>query len=316
MTYRKESLCSKDSSPMDIWRKVKRILNWDRGGPPSQLFHEGRMLMKPAAVAGAINSFFVKKIKDIFRNIPQVNIDPLSKLRERMTDRQCSLTFQPMTEEAVLRTIGKIKPTPATGVDYIDNRTIKLVAREITPALTHIINLSIATSTFPAIYKWSKVTPLLKKSTLDPILPSSYRPVNQLVGLSKIVERCVFGQLVEYLEGNCLLHPNQHGGRAGHSTTTTLIQMHQQWMEDLEDEKTVAVCLVDQSAAFDVCNHQIIKSKLSLLGLNSVDWVASYLEGRTQSTAIGAVLSAPLSLPPASGPGWGRLGHTIQCDDL
>ena len=128
----------------------------------------------------------------------------------------------------------------------------------------------------------------------------------------------MFGQLVEYLEGNCLLHPNQHGGRAGHSTTTTLIQMHQQWMEDLEDEKTVAVRLVDQSAAFDVCNHQIIKSKLSLLGLNSVDWVASYLEGRTQSTAIGAVLSAPLSLPPASvvqgGVGSGILYNVMTCD--
>ena len=142
--------------------------------------------------------------------------------------------------------------------------------------------------------------------------------MNQLVGLSKIVERCVFGQLVQYLEDNCLLHPNQHGGRAGHRTTTTLIQMHSQWMEDLEDEKTVAVCLVDQSAAFDVCNHQLIKSKLELLGLKSVDWVASYLEGRTQSCSIGAALSAPLTLPPDSvvqgGVGSGILYNVMTCD--
>ena len=221
-----------------------------------------------------------------------------------MTRRQCSLTFQPVTEKVVLMTIMKIGPTTATGVDNIDNQTIKLVAREITPALTHIINLSISTSTFPAIYKWSKVTPLLKNSSLDSILPASYRPVNQLVGLSKIVERCVFGQLVEYLEHNSLLHPNQHGGRSSHSTITTLIQLHSQWMEDLEDGKTVAVLLVDQSAAFDVCNHQIIKSKLELLGLKSVDWVSSYLEGRTQSTSIGAALSAPLKPAPSlGGPG-------------
>ena len=223
-----------------------------------------------------------------------------------------------MTENQVLKTIQSIKPTTATGVDYIDNKTLKLVAREITPALTQIINLSISTNTFPSLYKWSKVTPLLKKNALDPILPASYRPVNQLVGLAKIVERCVFGQLVNYLEENSLLHPNQHGGREGHSTTTTLIQMHNQWMEDLKDGKVVAVTMVDQSAAFDVCNHEIIKNKLKLLGLNSVDWVSSYLSGRTQSCAIGASLSSALSLPPASvvqgGVGSGILYNVMTCD--
>ena len=97
----------------------------------------------------------------------------------------------------------------------------------------------------------------------------------QLVGLSKILEQCVFGQLVVYLEQNSLLHHNQHCGRPGHSTTTTLIQMHNLWMDDLEDGNTVDVTLVDHSAAFDVCDHTIILSKLRLLGLVIVDWVAS-----------------------------------------
>ena len=93
--------------------------------------------------------------------------------------------------------------------------------------------------------------------------------------------------------------------------------MHNQWMADLEDDKTVAVTLVDQSAAFDVCNHNIIKSKLRLLGLDSVEWVSSYLSGRTQSSAIGAALSAPLTLPPASvvqgGVGSGILYNVMTC---
>ena len=318
VAYRKHKLCSESNSPAEVWSAVKRILNWEKGGPPSQLFQDGRMLTKPAAIAGAINSYFIKKVKTIINNIPHIDIDPLVKLKERMEGRQCTFNFQPMTNEQVLKTIQGTRSTTATGVDYIDNCTLKLVAQEITPALTHIINLSITTSTFPAIYKWSKVTPLLKKSTLDPILSSSYRPVNQLVSISKILERCVFGQLVEYLEQNALLHPNQHGGRTGHSTTTTLIQMHNQWMEDLEDGKTVAVTLVDQSAAFDVCNHDIILAKLKLLGLTNVDWVASYLADRTQSVAIGAAISAPLLLPRASvvqgGVGSGILYNVMTCD--
>jgi hypothetical protein len=318
VSWRSSKLSSVENSPAAVWGAVKRILNWEGGGPPSQLFYQGRMLTKPAAVASAINSFFITKVKGIISGIPQVDCDPLAKLRERMAARRCSLTLRPVTEAEVLQTIQKTKPSTATGIDYIDNRSIKLVADLVAPAVTHIVNLSIATATFPTIYKWAKVTPLLKKSGLDPILPASYRPVNQLVGLSKVLERCVFGQLVEYLEANSLLHPNQHGGRAGHSTTTTLIQMHDQWMEDLEDGKMVAVTMVDQSAAFDVCDHRIILDKLKLLGMENVDWVASYLSGRTQSAAIGAALSAPLALPPASvvqgGVGSGILYNVMTCD--
>ena len=134
-------------------------------GPPTQLFHKGRMLNKAAAIAGAINGFFIKKIKIIIANIPPVAIDPLAKLRERMRNR--SLYFQEMTKEQVFKTIESIKPTTATGVDHIDNRTIKLMSTEITPALMRKTNLSITSNTFPSLYKMSKVTPLLKKTGLD-----------------------------------------------------------------------------------------------------------------------------------------------------
>jgi hypothetical protein len=317
-SWRKQKLCSEDNSPTDIWSSVKRILGWDSAGPPSQLFFMGRMVTKPAAVAAAMNTFFIKKVKTIIAGIPQTNVDPLAKLRERMAARQCSLTLRPVTEAEVLKVIQSLRGSTATGVDNIDNRTLKLVAEEIAPALTHIINLSITTKTFPSTYKWSMVTPKLKKATLDPILPGSYRPINQLVSISKIVEKVIFGQLVTYLEENSLLHPNQHGGRAGHSTTTTLIQMFDQWMEDLEDGKIVAATLVDQSAAFDVCDHSILLDKLSLLGMTDVEWVSSYLSGRSQSVAIGAALSPPLDLPAASvvqgGVGSGILYNIMTCD--
>jgi hypothetical protein len=131
------------------------------------------MLSKSVAVASDINNYFIKKVKDIISGIPRVNMDPLTKLREQMVARRCTFTLWPVTEEVVKQFIKQTKPTTATGVDYIDNRTLKLVTNEITPALTHIINLNIYTVIFPSIYKWSKVTPLLIKTTIDPILQTS-----------------------------------------------------------------------------------------------------------------------------------------------
>ena len=89
-------------------------------------------------------------------------------------------------------------------------------------------------------------------------------------------------------------------------------------MEDLEDKKIVAVTMVDKSAAFNVCRHKIILSKLKLVGLDSVDWLASYVSGRTQSTALGSTKSTAIHLPPASvvqgGVRSGILYNVMTCD--
>ena len=44
-----------------------------------------------------------------------------------------------------------------------------------------------------------------------------------------------------------------------------MIQMHDQWMEDLESGKIIGISMIDQSAAFDVCDHWILLEKMKLL---------------------------------------------------
>ena len=56
-----------------------------------------------------------------------------------------------------------LKNTKSTGMDFIDTWVVKLIAKEILPALTHIVNISIFEADFPHPWKISKVVPLLKK---------------------------------------------------------------------------------------------------------------------------------------------------------
>ena len=93
------------------------------------------------------------------------------------------------------KVIKSLKNSSATGVDFIDTKTVKLAAEVLTPALTHIINLSITTNTFPDIWKYAKIIPLLKSFSSDPLLPKSYRPIALLPILSKVLEKIVFTQL-------------------------------------------------------------------------------------------------------------------------
>ena len=188
-------------------------------------------------------------------------------MKEAMVNRNFSFKINNVKEEEVLKVIQGLKNSAATGTDFIDTKSIKIAAELIVPALTHIINLSINTSTFPSLWKHAKVVPLLKSSTADNLQPKSYRPVALLPILSKVLEKVVFGQFVQYLEQNHLIHPNLHGSRAAHSTSTALIQLYDRWAEECENNKVVGVLICDQSAAFDLCDHFLLVEKLKLLGM-------------------------------------------------
>ena len=148
-----------------------------------------------------MNKFFINKIKDLRQKIPAVNIDPLKYLKEAMRGRRSRFSIKELTIVEVLKIIKSLKNSSATGVDFIDTKTINLGGEVLAPAIQHIINLSISSSTFPNICKWHKVVvvPLLKGMDCDKLRPKSYRPVALLPVLSKILEKAVFTQFVEYL---------------------------------------------------------------------------------------------------------------------
>ena len=112
------------------------------------------------------------------------------------------------------------------------------------------------------------------------------------------MEKAIFSQLAKYLEENQIIHPNLHGSRPGHSTSTALIQLYDRWVEQVEEDKMVGVLLCDQSAAFDLCDHPILLGKLGLMGLedSALSWISSYLSDRRQSCFVDGHLSSAMSL--------------------
>jgi hypothetical protein len=150
--------CVEDSSK--VCQSVKGILNWNSSGSPSQLFHNGSLLSKPPDVADAQNQFFLDKISMIRENPTS---DPLAVLRSLMVGRTCSFSFAAVHPDEVGKIVSGLKNSKSFGLDQIDNFIIKLIKPNITPALTHIVNLSLSTQKFPTNWKKSKIIPLQKK---------------------------------------------------------------------------------------------------------------------------------------------------------
>ena len=294
--WQKDKLAEYTSDSRSTWQHVRAWLGWSSGGPPTKLFDNGIMHSKPSDLSRIMNSFFVNKVENLRRNIPVSNLNPLDQVRNLMQKRTCSFGLRPVHPDEIAKIISRLKSSKSCGIDNIDSYILKLVKDELVPVITHLVNLSVKYKVFPNQWKLAKVIPLHKKD--DTVLAKNYRPVALLPITSKILERAVFCQVIEYFESNHLIHPSHHGFRSMHNTSTALLQMFDTWLEALENDEISAVIMLDLSAAFDVVDHDILIEKLKLYGLDSatLTWFDSYLSGRSQKVFIEGSLSDSLSL--------------------
>ena len=118
----------------------------------------------------------------------------------------------------------KPKGNRSSGIDYIDGYSVKLAAPLIEDVLLHLVNLTIGTSKYPQLWKINKVSPHFKKG--DKMLGENWRPVTDIVFVSKLAEAAVLDQVTRYFQENNLWHPNHHGFRPSHSTATAISQLY------------------------------------------------------------------------------------------
>ena len=251
--------------------------------------------------------------------MPESRRDPLATLKKQLQGRSSSFSFCPVKPEQVDKIIKLLKNSKSSGVDQLDTYILKLARKQIVPAVCHILNLSIQTNKFPTKWKISKVVPLYKGkgSLLD---PKNFRPVAILPILSKVLERAIFLQIINYMDSNHLFNPNHHAYRSFHSTTTAMLQMYDTWLDAVEQGELAGVCMVDMSAAFDVVDTQLLLKKLELYGLDrrAVQWFWSYLTYRSQGVYIEGSMSGLLSLEAGVPQGsiLGPLIYTIFTNEL
>src|SRR5260221_8776287 len=92
---------------------------------------------------------------------------------------------------------GKVKslidkaPNKTSSLDPAPTWLIKEFSSELAPFLTILFNKSLQHSEFPHSFKLAEITPLLKKPGLDASIPGNYRPVSNLLFISKLLERVV-----------------------------------------------------------------------------------------------------------------------------
>ncbi|GFV25690.1 probable RNA-directed DNA polymerase from transposon X-element [Trichonephila clavipes] len=104
------------------------------------------------------------------------------------------------------------------------------------------------------MWKTASVIPILKPGK-DPTLPDSFRPISLLPVLSKITEKVIQKRLCQHLNDNDILIPQQHGFRAGLSTSHQLLRVVEYIKTGFRDRKSTGAVFLDIQKAFDRVWH-------------------------------------------------------------
>ena len=140
--------------------------------------------------------------------------------------------------------------------------------------------------------KHAIVTPLLKKSTLNPDQLKNYRPVSNLTFISKLLERVISTRLSQHKDNHQLREPMQSAYRERHSTESAILRIHNDVLRAMDQGQCTLLVMLDLSAAFNTVDHQILLKRLSnVFGVHTLLWIESYLHNRKQTVIVNGIKS-------------------------
>ncbi len=207
----------------------------------------------PKELAKIFLDFFIGKVNDLAR----LDKCPIMDVSSGHPG------FQPLqfTHEDLAKALKGVKNKKCSGIDNIPLIVAKDFVHSHMELSLQIFND--AARCFPDEWRTAKVLPLLKKgNNLD---VNNYRPISNLVSMSKIYERLLLQRLLDETDG--MEGRSQHGFRKSYSTATAVLELQSIIAKALDEGSIVAVYSVDLSAAFDLLRidtfDKIISSYIS-----------------------------------------------------
>ena len=218
-------------------------------------------------------------------NIPQSNVDP------KVVDDFLGMTFggwepfqlNPATREDVLACVKCVKSN-AVGVDGISIKMLKACLPYCLDPLVNIINYSLHTACVPDMWKLALITPIPKVN--EPTDFTELRPISILPAASKVLEKIVKHQTLQYLQNKFVIPKFQSGFRANHSCTTALLRITGDIASAFDQGHCCPSVLIDMTKAFDSLDTALLIAKLRYYNMEADGWFADYLRNRKQAVRL------------------------------
>ena len=237
----------------------------------------------------------------------------IDELRNNISARMSSSLFQsppadPVHSGSILDSLSTVSseevfriihfmPCKSSSIDFIPTALLKACPSVFSELIAKLANLSFKEGCFPTSFKTAVITPLLKKPNLDPNNLANFRPVSNLINISKILERLFLSRLQPHILASNNYNPFQSAYRKNHSTESALLCTLDSVYHSADNGESTLLISLDLSSAFDTIDHSILLNRLkTTFGLSgtAINWLSSYLSGRAQFVKLGKSSSASL----------------------
>ena len=274
-----DKILSESCNSKSYWTLVNSLMNSDSPDnhsiPPIQVGEDLISDMKQKAEV--FNNYFCcqSDLNDSGK--------PLPNIPNRRTTGLSHITITENEVEDIL----KIQDTSkATGPDLLNPRLLKEAYSILKYPFCRLFNLSLEQGRFPSDWKNANVTPVFKKDS--PSDCKNYRPISLISILGKVMERCVYKHIHNYLVENSIITSHQSGFTPGDSAINQLINITNEFGKALDQGKEIRVIFCDISKAFDRVWHKGLLRKLESIGIKGtlLAWVTNYLSKRKQRVVI------------------------------
>ena len=185
--------------------------------------------------------------------------------------KKCNLSerllFSKVESDKVFKMLKVFDESKAPGFDYLSGIFLKDGASLLLTPITQLYNLSISSGRFLDVCKIVKLKPLFKKCSKTD--PKNHRPISLLPLMSKVPERIVHGQTMEFLDKHNILYKFQSGFRKNYSTDFCLPYVTDKISKGFNFGLLTRVILIDFQKAFDTIDHNILLLKMPSLGFSN-----------------------------------------------
>jgi hypothetical protein len=191
-----------------------------------------------------------------------------------------------ITREKVTKKLKALKTAKSPGPDKLHPKIFRNLAEILDLPLYILYKNSLSSGKVPKDWKSAEITAIHKKGNKH--VPGNYRPVSLTCIACKIMEAVIRDEVTLFFESNNLWSEKQYGFLKGRSTVSQLINMIDDWINEIDQGRGIDNIYLDFQKAFDTVPHNRLLTKLKAYGIenNTLKWISDFLSNRRQRVRV------------------------------